>query len=141
MIYTSLQDSHDPEGPRSRRRKNQVKSALYSNFWRFHYPCCLQLLSRQREREKSTTMAAEDDQSRKISLKRGLGPAPENPVCDSGIFCYGKPIFSFLGNLQIKLVKRGQKYQKWDICLTSNSEGGSKVSVPNRYIIYVMHKT
>ena len=111
VIYTSLQDSHDPEGPRSRRRKNQVKSALYSNFWRFHYPCCLQLLSRQREREKSTTMAAEDDQSRKISLKRGLGPAPENPVCDSGIFCYGKPIFSFLGNLQIKLVKRGQKYQ------------------------------
>jgi hypothetical protein len=32
----------------------------------------------------------EDDQSRKIYLKRGLGPAPENPVCDSGIFCYGK---------------------------------------------------
>ena len=39
VIYTSLQDSHDPEGPRSRRRKNQVKSALYSNFWRCN--CCL----------------------------------------------------------------------------------------------------
>ena len=43
------------------------------------------------------TMAAEDDQSRKISLKRGLGPAPDNPVCDSGIFCYGKP------KIQIKI--------------------------------------
>ena len=34
-----------------------------------------------------------DDQSRKIVLKRGLGDAPVDPVCDSGIFCYGKPIF------------------------------------------------
>ena len=42
VIYTSLQDSHDLRDPRSRRWKNQVKSALYSNFWR------LQLLSRQR---------------------------------------------------------------------------------------------
>ena len=34
-----------------------------------------------------------DDQSRKIVLKRGLGDAPVDPVCDSGIFCYGKLIF------------------------------------------------
>jgi len=31
----------------------------------------------------------DDAQSRKIVLKRGLGDAPVDPVCDSGIFCYG----------------------------------------------------
>ena len=35
----------------------------------------------------------QEDQSRKIVLKRGLGETPEDPVCDSGIFCYGKPLF------------------------------------------------
>jgi len=35
------------------------------------------------------TGKGEDDQSRKIVLKRGLGDQPEDPVCDSGIFCYG----------------------------------------------------
>ena len=39
------------------------------------------------------TGKGEDDQSRKIVLKRGLGDQPEDPVCDSGIFCYGKQIF------------------------------------------------
>ena len=37
----------------------------------------------------------QEDQSRKIVLKRGLGETPEDPVCDSGIFCYGKPLFIF----------------------------------------------
>ena len=36
-----------------------------------------------------------EDQSRKICLKRGLGPTPEDPVCDSGIFCYGKFFFFY----------------------------------------------
>ena len=40
VIYTSLQDSHDLRDPRSRqsRRKNKVKSALYSNFCRCFNP-------------------------------------------------------------------------------------------------------
>jgi hypothetical protein len=39
---------------------------------------------------KMAKASGEDDQSRKICLKRGLGEVPEDPVCDSGIFCYGK---------------------------------------------------
>ena len=42
---------------------------------------------------KMAKASGEDDQSRKICLKRGLGEVPEDPVCDSGIFCYGKVIF------------------------------------------------
>jgi len=38
---------------------------------------------------KMAKASGEDDQSRKICLKRGLGEVPEDPVCDSGIFCYG----------------------------------------------------
>ena len=55
-----------------------------------------------------------DDQSRKIVLKRGLGDAPVDPVCDSGIFCYGKPIFLLIKSFFFD--KRfGYKIQKHSI--------------------------
>ena len=50
-------------------------------------------------------MACKEDQSRIISLKRGF--VPENPVCDSGIFCYGKKFLKIkiLNILKKKFVK------------------------------------
>ena len=43
-------------------------------------------------------MACKEDQSRIISLKRGF--VPENPVCDSGIFCYGKKFLKISKNFK-----------------------------------------
>lgn len=61
--------------------------ALFKNFAEE-----LQVLKQYTAAAREEIMAGKDDQSvvRKICLKRGLGPAPEDPVCDSGIFCYGK---------------------------------------------------
>ena len=33
------------------------------------------------------------DHSQKVYLVKEIGPPPEDPVCDSGIYCYGKTFF------------------------------------------------
>jgi hypothetical protein len=40
---------------------------------------------------KKVNGSVEDcDHSTKVYLVKEIGPPPEDPVCDSGIYCYGK---------------------------------------------------
>ncbi len=56
--------------------------------------------------DSPTTLTNDDDQlkkvnesedlldySQKVYLVKEIGPPPEDPVCDSGIYCYGKKYF------------------------------------------------